>query len=599
MNWTELLNDEGIRLRMLLVGMLGAFLALAAFFWNVQVTRHREFQSSQVQQSMRGVRLPGPRGRIWDRSGVLLAGNRPSYAIALYVEELRQPGNASNTVNKVEAVLDTLSRRLGVPRALTREQIVMHIGKRRPLPLVAWRGIDTRVMARWAEMPDPMAGVDIVVEPVRDYPEPTLAAHVLGYVGRLDPGRGEDFDYYLPDMEGRSGMELTLNSRLAGEAGGRLLQVDASGFMHREHSVKAPRPGEDVVLTLDAAIQRLAEAALAGERGACVVLDPRNGNVLALASAPGYSIDALRDVALGAKLAVDPGRPYVNRAIAGAYPPGSTFKPLVAIAALENKRATAETVFDCPGYYDLGGLKIGCWRTSGHGPLAMRMAIEQSCNAYFCALGIQCGYPRMFHMAEAVGFGHATGIELAHEGSGLLPDAPWKERVHHDGWRSGDTANISIGQGYLLVTPLQMAVFAATIANGGYVYRPRLVAEHPEGDLVNDMRWSPDTLELVRGGMTDVVESPTGTGKRAKLTDVRVAGKTGSAEYGPREKRRKYAWMLTFAPAESPRYVAVMVLEDAISGGISTAPRIHDLLTGIFSLEHGLAAPVSPEGGRG
>ncbi|MCE9615848.1 MAG: penicillin-binding protein 2 [Lentisphaerae bacterium] len=599
MNWTELLNDEGIRLRLLLVGMLGAFLALTAFFWNVQVVRHPEFQSSQTQQSMRGVRLPGPRGRIWDRRGVLLAGNRPSYGIALYVEELRQPGQASNTVNKVEAVLDTLSRRLGLPRELTRSEIEMHIRKRRPLPLVAWRGIDTRAMARWAEMPEPVPGADIVVEPVREYPEPTLAAHVLGHVGRMDPGPNENYDYYLPDMEGKAGMELSLNSRLSGEAGGRLLQVDASGFTHREQSEKPPRPGEDVVLTLDAAIQRLAEAGLAGERGACVVLDPRNGDVLALASAPGFSVEALRDVARYAALAKDPNRPFVHRAIAGTYPPGSTFKPLVAIAALENGRATADTIFDCPGYYDMGGFKIACWRTSGHGPLMLRTAIEQSCNAYFCALGVQCGYPRIYHMAEAMGFGHATGIELAHEASGLLPDATWKERVHHDGWRVGDTANISIGQGYLLVTPLQMAVFAATIANGGYVYRPRLVAEHAEGDLVNDMRWSPATLEVVRGGMTDVVESPTGTGKRVKLTDVRVAGKTGSAEYGPRDKRRKYAWMITFAPVEAPRYVAVMVIEDAISGGISTAPRLHDVLTGIFALERGLPPPVAPEGGRG
>ncbi len=617
MNWSELMDDEGIRLRLLLAGMLVAFLGLASVFWNIQVVRESEFQSSQIRQTMRGVRLPGPRGRIWDRHGTLLAGNRPSYGIALYVEELRQPGHASNTVNKVEAVLDTLGRRLGLKRELTRDEILMHIRKRRPLPLVAWAGIDERAMARWAEMPDPLPGVDILAEPVRHYPAPTLASHVLGYVGRLEPD-DDTYDYYLPDMEGRAGMELTLNSRLSGEAGGRLLQVDASGFTHREQSTKNPRPGEDVVLTLDAAIQRLAEEGLVGWRGACVVIDPRNGDVLAMASSPTFPIDALRDVARYGALATNPARPFINRAIAGLYPPGSTFKPLVAFAALEGHRTTPDVVVDCPGYFALGSMRIACWRTSGHGPVAMRKAIEQSCNAYFCTLGLECGYPRIYHMAEAMGLGRKTEIDLAGESGGLLPDERWKQKVHHDGWRSGDTANISIGQGFLLTTPLQMAMFAATIANGGFVYRPRLVAEQTEGELVNDMHWSPENLAVVRGGMHDVVASPVGTGKRAALPDVSVAGKTGSAEYGPREHRRKYAWMIVFAPVESPRYAVAMVLEDAMSGGTSTAPRLHDLLAGIFALERGgqsaepadgpavrptigpsLDPSIAPDGGRG
>ena len=597
MNWTELLSDEGIRLRILLIGMLLVFLGLGTVFWNIQVVRQTEFQSTQNRQTVRGVRLPGPRGRLWDRHGTLLAGNRPSYGIAIYVGELRQPGSASNTLNKIEQALDTVSRHVGLPRQITRDEIAVHVRKRRPLPLVAWSDIDARAMARLAEMPNPPPGVDIVAEPVRYYPTPTLAPHVLGYVGRLDPD-DDSYDYYLPDMEGRAGMELTLNKRLSGEAGGRLLQVDASGFTHREQSTRNPRPGEYVVLTLDAQIQRLVEAGLTGERGACVVLDPRNGDVLAMASSPAFLITDLRDVKRYAALATDPGSPFLNRALGSAYPPGSIFKPLVAFAALENNRITADDLIDCPGYYALGTMRIRCWRTTGHGPVAMRKAIEQSCNTYFCQLGTQCGYSRIYHMAEAAGFGRRTGIELPGEARGLLPDAEWKQRVQRDGWRAGDTANISIGQGYLLATPLQMAMFAATIANGGHVYRPRLVADHKQGELINDMAWSPQTLAVVRGGMLDVVESPVGTGKRVKLEDVHVAGKTGSAEYGPRDKRRKYAWMIVFAPVESPRYALAMVLEDAVSGGMSTAPRMRDLLAGIFALEQALP-PDGPAGGRG
>lgn len=588
--WTDLLNDAGIRLRILLVLMLMALGGLAAKFWDIQVRRQPEFQSSQVQQSVRRVRLPGPRGRIWDRDGVLLAGNQPSYGIALYVEELRMRGSLSNTVNRVESVLDTLSRQLGMPREVTRDEILMHIRKRRPLPLLAWRGIDERVMARWAEMREPLAGVDLFAEPSRFYPDPKMAAHVLGHVGRLDPEdeEGADaFDYYLPDMEGRSGMERALNNRLTGQAGGRLLQVDASGFTHREVSAKMARPGEDVVLTLDVDIQRLAEAELRGSRGACVVLDPRNGDVLAMASSPSFSIEDMRDVGRYAALAADPARPFVDRASSGVYPPGSVFKPLIAIAAMENGRADPQTVFDCPGYFNLGSFRIACWRREGHGPLAMRKAIEQSCNDYFCELGMLCGQARIYHMAEAVGFGRRTGLELPQESGGLLPDGKWKERVQHEGWRPGDTANMSIGQGYLLVTPVQMAMFCATIANGGRVYRPRLVAENSTGELVNEMHWAPETLATVRGGMIDVVNSIVGTGKRAALSQATVAGKTGTAEYGPRDRRRKYAWMIAFAPAEAPRYAIAFVVEDGISGGLTTAPHVRNVLAGIFTLEEG------------
>ncbi len=595
--WTDLLNDESVRLRLLLLVMLAGLGGLAAAFWDIQVRREPEFQSSEFRQSMRQVRLPGPRGSLWDRKGTLLVGNRPSYGIAIYVEELRQRGPLSNTVDRVEGVLDLLSRRLELPRAVSRDDILVHVRKRRPLPLLAWRDIDERAMARWAETADPLPGVDLFAEPARYYPDPDVAPHVLGHVGRLDPDdQAEQFDYYLPDMEGRSGMERALNARLSGRAGGRLLQVDASGFTHREFSAVAPRPGEDVILTLDLDVQRMVERELAGERGACVILDPRNGDVLALASAPDYRLDDLRFVSRYAQMAADPDRPFVNRAIAGVYPPGSIFKPLVAIAAFESGRVDAHTVVDCPGYFAIGNFRINCWRREGHGPLALRKAIEQSCNTYFCAVAAQCGHARVHQVGEALGLGRRTGIELPGESTGLMPDAAWKERVHHDGWRPGDTANASIGQGFVLVTPIQMAMFGAALANGGMVYRPRLVADARAGDLIRQLRWPPATLALLHAGMVDVVNGPSGTGRRAAVPGMTVAGKTGSAEYGPRERRRKYAWMLAYAPAEAPRYVVVVVLEDSVSGGLSAAPRVQRLLAGLLALEQGLRFEPEAQG---
>lgn len=574
--------------------MVLAAIALACSFlgvvlWRVQVLGATEYTHRQDRQSIRRVRIPGIRGRFLDRNGVCLAENRPSYCMAIYVEELRQPGAWTNTVNKVENVVAELGEVLEMDRQVTQWDIKNHILRRRPLPFLAWRDLPPEALARWAECGTAFPGVDIYVEPVRRYPQGRLAAHVLGYVGRLswDPDPDDPYrTFYLSEMEGKYGMETNRNAVLAGSAGGRLIRVDALGYKHEEEGYREPGMGQDVVLTLDVRVQRLAEQALEGERGAVVVLNPRNGDVLAMASNPAFDPNTFyRDYA---DLVRDSEQPLLNRAISEWYPPGSTFKPLVAVAALENGRASPDQVFECPGYFKLGRMVMRCWRRSGHGRLAMRKALEQSCNAYFCQLGLQAGYECIYHMAAAVGFGRRTGIELGAELPGLLPDNEWKVKKFGDAWRAGDTCNVSIGQGPILVTPLQMAVFAATLANGGHVYRPRLTRRGGRaavGDLVNDMRWSPETLQTVRGGMHDVVQAERGTGKRARIPGVEMAGKTGSAEYGPRSNRKKYAWMILFAPFERPRYAAALVIEDGISGGITAAPRLRRMMEVIFGMD--------------
>ena len=588
MGLAEQLDDEFMRARLVLLGMLAALSFLGVALWRAQVVNTLKYTTSLDRQSMRRVRLPAIRGTIQDRNGVPLAVNRPSYCIAVYAEELRLPGRASRTVDEIERVLDGLAGVIGRPREVTREDIEKHIQIRRPLPLLAWRNIDNRVLARWAESRVSFPGVDVAIEPVREYPRGALAAHVLGYVGRLDPVLDGTFHYYLPEMEGKTGVERTLNERLSGQAGGRLIRVDASGFRYAEEGIRAAVPGEDVRLTIDADIQEVLEKVLEGERGAGVVIDPRNGDILALASSPAFSPESIRSVEAFGALGSDPSKPLYNRAIAGVYPPGSTFKPVVAIAALENRRATGDTEFACPGYYMVGKRRIDCWSRRGHGRIGMRKAIEQSCNSYFCQLGLQCGYVRVYHMAEAIGFGYRTEVELPGEARGLLPGDAWKRKAYNgDGWRDGDTCNVSIGQGALLVTPVQMAVFAAALANGGRVWRPRLVMRRDgstAGELANEMGWSPATMAVVRGGMHDVVQAENGTGKRARIPGIEMAGKTGSAEYGPPSDRKKHAWMILFAPYREPRYAAALVIEDGVSGGITTAPRMREIMKSIFGV---------------
>jgi penicillin-binding protein 2 len=421
-------------------------------------------------------------------------------------------------------------------------------------------------------------------------------------------------------MAGKDGIEESMDAVLTGQAGWNLVRVDASGFRFRhEEGVdpaqrrREPRAGLDVVLTLDSRIQHLAEEALEGERGAVVMLDPRNGEVLAMASRPAYNPNRF-SVGLSGKewrrLRGAKGNPLFNRAHKGSFPPGSIFKPLVAIAALENRRANASTTFPCDGGFSLGNVRFRCWRRSGHGRIAMRKSIEQSCNAYYCLLGLRCGYDRIYHTAEALGFGQRTGIELRGESRGILPNEAWERRRNpRERWGKGDTCNVSIGQGYLTVTPLQMAVFASAIANGGTVYRPRLVrsvgvkAARPGAGLADDgaalvsgmptepsevvqrMPWRPDTLAVVRGGMEDVIQVNTGTGKRARIEAVSMAGKTGTAEYGPRDARKKHAWMIVYAPADAPRYAMAIVIQDGVSGGSTAAPRVRHIMEGVFELE--------------
>ncbi len=584
-------DGEHLRLRFIVVVMLVALLFLGGALWRVQVLHGSEHAERLDHQSIRRVRLPGLRGSITDRDGTVLAGNRPSYCLALYVEELRQPGRSTKTIREVERVIREISEIIGLPPQVDRNDVRTHIRRRLPLPFLAWRDLSPEALARWVESGVSFSGVDIHIEPVREYPRGTLAAHVLGCVGRagVSATEKESYHFYLPDMQGQFGIENSFDARLAGLAGGRLIRVDASGFKYNERFEREPRKGEDLRLTLDADIQELAESLLDGWRGAIVLLDARNGDVVAMASAPAY--DPAKLHSQYARLSKDDTLPLFNRAIEGQYPPGSTFKPLVAIAALENGGVTASTQYGCPGYFELGGVRFRCWRKSGHGSIDMRKSIEQSCNAYYCQLGLKCGYERIYHMADAFGFGHRTGIALDHEMAGLLPNDAWKRRVLKDGWRSGDTCNVSIGQGAILATPLQMALFAAAVGNGGRIYTPRIVSEPwEEGDLVQEMALSKRTLATVRGGMYDVVEAETGTGRRARIAGVQMGGKTGTAEYGPRDARKKYAWMIAFAPYDNPQYGAVIVLEDAMSGGRNAAPRMAKLMAGVFG-----SKPVFPD----
>lgn len=603
-------DREMIKLRLLQAAMLLSFVFIVFMLWRLQVERGHHYASEGTRQSVRRVRLPGTRGAIFDRNGAPLVENRPGYGLAIYLEELRQPGAWSNTIDKVEEVIGEVSARIGMEPGIDREDIWNHIRKRLPLPLHGWQEMDESALARWAEQTAGIPGIDIYPQPQRHYPQGDSAAHLLGYVGRAEQvqSEGERFDYYMPEYVGKSGIERSFDESLRGEAGGYLVRVDVAGYRYEDEllaeKMRPPRDGRDVQLALDLRLQQAAEQALGGRRGAMVVLDPRNGDVLAMANSPRYDPNLFVPsipLAIWSRLRDDEDNPLFSRATMGAYAPGSTFKPVVAMAALENSRIDPGHKFNCPGYFRLGNARFHCWYRPGHGDLDLQGAIQHSCNVYFYKLGLECGYDYIYHMAAAMGFGRDTGIDLA-ERSGLLPSDAWKRRTYNDAWRKGDTCNLSIGQGALLVTPLRMAVVAAALANRGTILRPRVVLgvgdpnskgyEPVPVEIVNDMHWHWDNIELVREGMHRVVMDPRGTGRRARVEGVEIAGKTGTAEYGPRDNRRNNTWMIAFAPYENPRYAVAALVEDGDSGGSTVAPLISQFFDTVFNR-------IEQSGGRG
>jgi penicillin-binding protein 2 len=580
--------------RIALLGLL--FLAgltlLGARLYRLQVVQSAAYEQRQMRQSVRRVLLPSPRGRILDRHGRLLADNQPNYCLALYLEELRRPGRWSNTVNAVEIELDRLAAVLQLPRACSRHRIESHIRQSLPLPLIAWAHLDEPALARLVECRTNFPGVDVFVQPERLYPQGRLAAHVLGYVGRGDLSeavRAEDYHYQLPGLKGRAGLEKEYDDLLCGLPGGQLIRVDAAGYRHDEWTARQPVPGHDLTLTLDSEIQASLENVLAGVCGAGVVLDPRNGDVLAMASAPTFDPNALSPAPsseIWQALIDDPEHPLINRALAGCYPPGSTFKPFVALAALTLGRMSSNTTYVCDGTFHLGNRPIHCANGERHGTVDMRRALEVSCNVYFCSLARDMGYDAIWSVAQQAGFGRRTGIDLPGETAGLLPSTAWKQEHKKEVWSVGDTCNVAIGQGDLQVSPLQMAVATAALANGGKMLRPRLLrGGDPEGDVIGRIGWPASAIDLVQAGMQDVVSGEEGTGRRVQIAGITIAAKTGTAQYRVDGVPKKYGWMISFAPAEAPRVVVVMVVEEAQTGGLTVGPRLQRVLLTIFADE--------------
>lgn len=563
---------------------------LSVELYRVQVVDVAKFKEDLTQQATRRMRKPGIRGRILDSRGGVIAESRARRDLVCDLSVFLKSGGTAKTVKAVDEAISRVSEALGFdrPSSLTTNRIVRHIRTQSAVPLCVLRDLDEQSLARFEERALEFQGFSVESHAERVYPRGSFAAHLVGYTGRDRSSDDEDdvrMLAYELEMKGRAGLESFYDTYLAGIAGAVRIPVDARGFKPRgaardsialgETEERAAQDGLDLELTIDPVMQSAAEKQLEGVCGAFVAIDPRDGAVLALASAPTYDPNDFVPFVSAKRyreLADDENHPLMNRATAGLYAPGSTFKPVTALAALRSG-IKPDSEYECTGVYKLGTMRLHCWNRWGQGPMNMYHAIEQSCNPYFARLGYLMGTNSLFRMAREFGFEAKTGIDYAPERAGSLTSPPFYP---------GLACQSAIGQGRLQVTPLQMAVECATIANGGSVFTPYLkkrAAGSPPPTPVRKLSCTAEQMNVVREGMLAVVEGKKGTGKSIGGLKVSCAGKTGTAQIGGGQKN---TWIIAFAPYEAPTVAVAMLVERGESGGKTVAPRVHAVLAAVF-----------------
>ncbi len=613
-------SDQPIDGRLRLIG--AAIVVVIAIFvlrlFQLQILEGESFRRRSEQNSVRTIRLEAPRGNILDREGRILATTRPAYELQVIPNGLRKP----------ETTFAALGQLLGTEPARLEERVGTRKGAERFQPVRLVDDLDFDRLARVETHRYALPGVVTDVQPRRHYVEGALAAHLMGQIGEIDGDQLKErarAGYRPGDIIGQAGLEARLETHLRGRAGGRNVVVDVAGREVEVLDVVEAVPGGKAVLALDLDLQREAEAAFLdvpeGEparMGAAVALDVRTGDVLVMLSRPSYDPNAFAggiDGETWNALVGDEWEPLQNRAIQNHYPPGSTHKPILAAALLADGIVTPENRVYCPGYFRHGRRTYRCWKRGGHGSVDLHDALKKSCDVYFYTNGVKLGIDRLARHARAFGLGHRTGIRLSGEAPGLVPSTEWKKRRFGVVWYPGETVSASIGQGFNLYTPLQLAVAYAALANGGTVVQPRLLLrlEAQDGTVVEEfppvvrsqVGIPSQHLEVVRSGLAAVVEEQGGTGRRARVPGVRVAGKTGTAQVvglghteGMEEdeipiRRRDHGWFGAFAPVDEPEIAVAVFVEHGLHGASAAAPVAQRILARYFEKKEEAAATVA------
>jgi penicillin-binding protein 2 len=587
------------RERILTTTAVGIFGLVILRLFSLQVLEGGRYRELSEENRIRVEILTAPRGEIRDRHGRLLVDSVPSFTVTLDPYDKAYQGASARLDSTLATLGGILSADVQELRARVQREKRLSF-----LPIRLKRNVDRTSVAYISEHRAQLPGVEVESEPLRRYAYGPLGSHLLGYVGEISekelegrPGTG----YLSGDLIGKMGIERQYEPLLRGENGKRFVEVNALGrkaeLLGDKHPI-LPRRGGDLTLTIDLDLQRAAENAFQpNARGAVVALDPRTGEVLALASKPNYDPNEFSNgisQERWADLSEGGNYPLFNRAIQAAYPPGSTLKPFVSLAGLTVGAINAGTVFQqtCTGEYRFGRRVFGCWRKEGHGLLSLRDAVAQSCDVYFYQLGLRIGLDRLAEFMERIGVSDRTQIDLPQERRCLFPDASWYDRHFGAGrWSRGLVLNLAIGQGEVNLTPVKLAQLTCLVANGGILCRPHLVKNVALGggplagpaagadSLGRDLGLSPRALALVRDAMVAAVEDPHGTGGAARVDSVVVGGKTGTAQ---NPHGQDHALFICFAPAQAPRIVIAVLVENAGHGGTEAAPIAQRVLQAFF-----------------
>lgn len=560
-----------IGITLVMVGGIGSRLAY------LQLVEGDRNQQLAENNRIRLIPRQPERGKILDREGRILAGSRLSYAVFLW-PLARKEAEWPDTLNRLAEILN-------IPEAEIQKRLEQ-AGYTSPFLVRIARGISPAQVTALAEFSHELEGVEVEAEAVRNYPYGDLAAHVVGYTGEMsdeDLKAYRDGDYRLGDVIGQMGVEFAFEQQLRGEWGGQQVEVDGSGQVLRVLGEKPARAGHDVQLTLDLELQKAAETALGNRQGAIVAIDPRNGAVLAMVSRPAFDPNLFSTYITDAQWQQlqSSSFPFVNRALQ-AYPPASTFKIVTTTAAIESGRYSPHTVLPTYPYITAGGIQFWDWNRAGFGPLNFMGAMAWSSDTFFYQTAMGMGEKPLIQWTRRYGFGRKTGIELAtEEAAGLVPDEAWKLEEINEGWYQGDTINMSIGQGFMQTSPLQVAVMFSVVANGGYRVRPHLLKDNEAAQNWREsLNLQPETIRVLQQGLRQVVSK--GTGKALNVSNLPpVAGKSGTAEDPPRDS---HTWFGAYAPADNPEIVVVAFGENSGGGGGSvTAPMVRQVLEAHFN----------------
>ncbi len=579
-------EDVKQRLNWLSIFIVICFSVLVISLWYLQMIKGEEFKERAVENCIRSLVEDAPRGRIYDRQEKLLVTNRPAVVVSIIPAE----------VDDLKKLSERLSKIIGIsPEEIS--QTVKNYRKNPFKPVKILDDCKTSKIVEIEERKDELKGVVLEIKPRRDYLYHDFAAHSLGYVGEIDKEELQRFGnpkFQGGDIIGKAGLEKYYDDILRGEKGGKEVEVDALGQEIATLLYQRPVPGKDLVLTIDRDLQLYGENLLYDKKGSIVVSDPNSGEILALVNRPSFSPNIFANGISSSdweRLSSDTDYPLTNRSVQGVYSPGSIFKVVTAIAALEEGVTDRKRKIYCSGSFELAGQVFTCWKETGHGSLSIVDGIAHSCNIYFYTLGKDLGIERFNKYMQKFGLGEKTGIDLPVEAIGTIPSAQWKKREVKEIWFPGDTINLSIGQGYLLLTPLQVHNIITAVAADGEVYKLHLVKKiiSADGKTVKEIKpeiykkvdFSLDTIKIIKEGLRQTILK--GTGWKANIKELAVAGKTGTAQNPQGET---HAWFIGFAPYENPEVCITIFLENGGEGGEAAAPIARAMLEKYFNIKN-------------